>query len=79
MNSDIAVTGWGQHEIPVGLTNIVALAAGATHSLVIRTNAHSLLICRQPVDAVVPPGFPARFHVLALSDAAPMRYHTISH
>ena len=64
---DGTLTRWGQTSGGEGMNGVVAVSAGAIHTLVIRTNLDSPVIRRQPPDMIVPLGISTSLVVIASS------------
>ncbi len=73
LSNNATVARWGQNSGAEGIDSIVALSAGATHALVIRTNSSSPVIRKHPRDLAAPAGSSNILEVVATSSLA-LRY-----
>jgi len=64
---------WGQSGDHGGRDAVIALSAGALHTLIIRTNNESPIIIKQPRRIIEPPGTATNLSVLA-SSSLPLSY-----
>jgi alpha-tubulin suppressor-like RCC1 family protein len=73
LSNNATIARWGQNSGAEGIDSVVALSAGATHALVIRTNSSGAVIRKQPGDVEVPIGTTTNLLVEATSSLA-LRY-----